>query len=47
MSSVSGAAAPGSTPGYIDRAQLKAEAKKLVKTELGRLLLEIADHVTP
>ncbi len=33
--------------GYIDRAQLKAEAKKLAKTELGRLLLEIADHVTP
>ena len=33
--------------GYIDRAQLHAEARKLSKTELGRLLLEIAEHVAP
>ena len=33
--------------GFIDRAQLHAEARKLSKTELGRLLLEIAEHVSP
>ncbi len=33
--------------GYIDGDQLRAEAKRLSKTELGRLLAEIAEHASP
>ncbi len=33
--------------GFIDRAQLRREANRLIKTELGRMLLEVADHGEP